>query len=44
MKKNDLLSKKSLKPRLETVKMLLQFSKSIAVIETQTNKFIVSKN
>ncbi len=44
MKKLDFLLKRPLKPKAETISFLMQFSKSLAVIETKTSKFLVSKN
>lgn len=44
MKKNDLLKLSVLKPKRDTILLLLQFSKSLAVIKTKSKSYLVSKN
>lgn len=44
MKKIDSLNTKTLKPKKETIQFLLNFSKSIEIVKTKTNKVIVNKN
>lgn len=44
MKKNYPLKNSILMPKKSTIDFLLNFSKSIAVIKTNHQKFIISKN
>ncbi|WOC52528.1 hypothetical protein BPO_1881 [Bergeyella porcorum] len=45
MKNNNLLKLKLLKPKKQTIDFLLNYSKSIKVLSTATNKsFVIMKN
>lgn len=44
MKKLDTLKAKKLKPKKSTVAFLLKFSKSIEIVRTPEETFIISKN
>lgn len=44
MKNIDTLKQRSLKPKKQTVKTLLDFSRSVEVIQTKQKNFLISKN
>ncbi len=44
MKKIDILNERKLKPKKKTVQFLLDFSKSIEVLEQAGKNYLVSKN
>lgn len=44
MKNNDFLLTKTLKPRAQTLRFLLQFSKSITITQGQKQKYLLHKN
>ncbi len=44
MKNFDTLKQKSLKPKKQTIKNLLDFSKSLELVKTGKQSFLISKN
>jgi hypothetical protein len=44
MKKNDILRVKKLTPKPETIRFLLDFSKSMTVLKTTKKSFLICKN
>ena len=44
MKKNYTFKEKQMIPKKETIQFLLQFSKSVEVVEGKKKQFLVSKN
>ncbi|WP_300690315.1 hypothetical protein [Chryseobacterium sp.] len=44
MKKNDSLKVKTLKPKKQTIDFLLNFSKSIEIVESKSKNYPILKN
>jgi hypothetical protein len=44
MKKNDSLKVKTLKPKKQTIDFLLNFSKSLEIVESKSKNYPISKN